>query len=98
MASHIFKEPIRMINDRYIIVDQYVKRLENKIKIKKQEEKEHYMTLIAKLDTLSPLKTLTRGYAIIEQNTKIVKSAKQLKKGDKINLKMIDGSKLAQIQ
>ncbi len=98
MASHVFKEPKRIIENRYIIIDNYIKRLEAKIQNKTQEEKQKYVALLAKLDTLSPLKTLTRGYAIIEQEDKIIKSVKQLKKDDEINLKFVDGSKKARIQ
>lgn len=49
-------------------------------------------TLIAKLDALSPLKTLTRGYSIAEKDGEIVKSVKTLKKDDIINLKFVDGN------
>ncbi len=98
MASYIFKDPMKMIQNKYILIDQFIKRLETQIQTKKQNEKEHYITLLSKLDTLSPLKTLTRGYAIVEQDNNIVKSAKKLKKGDEINLKFVDGAKLAKIQ
>lgn len=36
---------------------------------------------IAKLDTLSPLKTLTRGYCLAQINGKVIKSANELRKG-----------------
>ncbi len=98
MASHVFKEPMRMINDRYILIDKYIKQLQVQIQTKHQQEKEHYKTLLAKLDTLSPLKTLIRGYAVIEQNDKIIKSVKELKTGDEVNLKLSDGLKIAQIK
>lgn len=97
IASHVFKEPYRIINDRFLIIDKYMKSLENSINTKKQKEKEQYVKLVAKLDTLSPLKTLTRGYSIIEQNSKIVKSVKQLNSGEEIKIKLIDGTKEAKI-
>ena len=34
MASAVIKEPNRMINDNYIKIDNYIKQLENLIKIK----------------------------------------------------------------
>ena len=52
---------------------------------------------MAKLDTLSPLKTLTRGYSIAEKNGKIIKSKDELNKDDEINLRFIDGEKQAKI-
>ena len=97
MNSRVFKEPTRNINDNYLRVDNYIKRLENTIKIKQKEEKTKYIELISKLDALSPLKTITRGYSIVETDNKIIKSSKQLSTGDKIKLRFSDGQKNAEI-
>lgn len=97
MTSRVFKEPLRNINDNYLKIDTYIKRLENYIVAKQKEEKTKYIELISKLDTLSPLKTLTRGYSLIESNEKIVKSVKNIKTGDKISIKFVDGKKEAQV-
>ena len=97
MSSRVFKEPLRNINDNYLKIDTYIKTLENIIKTKQKEEKTKYIELISKLDTLSPLKTLTRGYSLVEQKGKIIKSAKDVKSGDKIDIKFTDGTKQAEI-
>ena len=97
MSSRVFKEPLRNINDNYLKVDTYIKRLETYIKAKQKEEKTKYIELVSKLDTLSPLKTLTRGYSIVEQNNKIIKSANDVKTGDKIDIRFTDGTKKAEI-
>ena len=97
MNSRVFKEPTRNINDNYLRIDNYIKRLENTIKIRQKEEKTKYIELISKLDALSPLKTLTRGYSIVETDDKIIKSSKQLCTGDKIKLRFSDGQKNAEI-
>ena len=97
MSSRVFKEPLRNINDNYLKIDAYIKRLENTIKTKQKEEKTKYVELVAKLDTLSPLKTLTRGYSLVEKNNNIIKSAKDVNTGDKIDLKFSDGTKQAEI-
>ena len=97
MQSRIFKEPTRNIKDNYLLVDKYIKALENKIKMIQKEKQTQYVELIAKLDALSPLKTLVRGYTLTEKDNKIVRSAKDLKKKDKINIKFFDGEKIAEI-
>ena len=97
MSSRFFKEPFRNINDNYLKIDVYLKRLENIIKIKQKEEQTKYIELTSKLDALSPLKTLTRGFSITEKDNKIVKSANDLKQGDKIDIKFVDGEKKATI-
>lgn len=97
VSSRIFKEPLRNINDQYLKIDNNIKRLENAIKSKQKEEKTKYIELISKLDALSPLKTLTRGYSFTEKENKIVRSIKELNTGDKITIRLVDGQKNAQI-
>jgi len=60
--------------------------------------KQKYTLLLSKLDALSPLKTLERGYGIIKINDKAVTSIKDLKKDDLINIELKDGSKEAIIK
>lgn len=97
MSSRVFKEPLRNINDNYLKIDSYVKRLENIISVKQKEERTKYVELVSKLDALSPLKTLSRGFSITEKDNKIVKSAKDLKTGDKIDVRFVDGERQAKI-
>ena len=67
------------------------------IKIKNEKERTKYVELVAKLDAFSPLKTLTRGYSITEKNGNIIKTSKELNKGDIVSIKFIDGNKEATI-
>ena len=60
--------------------------------------KQKYTLLLSKLDALSPLKTLERGYGIIKLDDKAVTSIKDLKKDDLINIELKDGSKEAIIK
>ncbi len=46
---------------------------------------------VTRLDTLSPLKTLARGYAAVSCGDKPVKSAFDVNVGDKLTLKLSDG-------
>ncbi len=97
MSSSVFREPTRRIQENYIKIDSYVKQLENVINKIKEKNKNKYIELVAKLDTLSPLKTLTRGYSIIEKDGKIVKSITDLQTEDEISIRLKDGEKQAKI-
>ena len=97
MASRVFTAPLQNINEQYINIDIIIKKLENIIKMKLKESQKKQIELISKLDTLSPLKTLTRGYCLAEENGKIIKSVKNLKTNDIINLKFYDGERQAKI-
>lgn len=58
----------------------------------------HRLTLQARsLDTLSPLKTLARGFATITKDDKLVTSIKHLNSGDKVKITLTDGNKPATI-
>ncbi len=58
----------------------------------------HKLALQAKtLDTLSPLKTLSRGFATIEKDGKLVTSVNRLDKGDEVGITLSDGKKQASI-
>lgn len=97
IASRVFTAPLQNINEQYINIDMKIKKLENIIKMKLKESQKKQIELISKLDALSPLKTLTRGYCLAEENGKIIKSAKNLKTNDIVNLKFYDGEKQAKI-
>lgn len=97
MSSSVFKDPTRKINENYIKIDTYIKQLENLVNKSKEKNRNKYTELVAKLDTLSPLKTLLRGYSIVEKDDKIIKSVKELKTNDNIIIKLNDGKKSAKI-
>ena len=97
MKSRVFTDPTRKIIDNSIILDDYIKRLEKAITETQKYKKNKYNELIAKLDALSPLKTLIRGYSIVEKEGKIIKSAKQVNKLDEISIKFIDGKIQAKV-
>ena len=97
MSSRVFKEPLRNINDDYLKIDTYIKRLESCIQAKQKEEKTKYVELVSKLDALSPLKTLTRGYSLVEKDGEIIKSVNDVKSEDKIDIRFVDGVKEAKI-
>lgn len=97
MTSKAFTNPMQKINENYMLLDKEIKRLESRMQVLLKEKKTYMIEWITKLDTLSPLKTLTRGYSIVTQEKIIIKSAKGLKRGDKVNLRFIDGEKEAEI-
>ena len=97
MASHVFKDPFKKINEYSVELDKFVRSLEISIKNKHSEQKSKFAEKVAKLDTLSPLKTLSRGYSITEKQGKIVASKKDLKKDDEVEIKFFDGTKQAKI-
>ena len=98
MARPAYKNPTQKINEQYMVIDMKVKALQNNMMLKLKEAKTSFVKETAKLDSLSPLKTLTRGYSIVtEQDGKIIKSVNDLNSGEKVNLRLSDGQKTATI-
>ena len=97
MHSKAFTDPLDRINKEYMLLDKQIKRIENSTTVKVKEKKTYMVEWITKLDTLSPLKTLTRGYSIVEKDGKMIKSINDLNSKDKISIKLTDGEKQAEI-
>ncbi len=91
MSSKVFTDPTAKIKEQYINLDIIIKNLENLITNKVKDSKTKSIELISKLDTLSPLKTLTRGYSIVQKNGKTIKSIKELKTNDMLGIRFTDG-------
>ncbi len=56
------------------------------------EKRRGFVQLAAKLDALSPLKVLGRGYAIAEKDGAAIRSADAVAPGDRISVKLTGGS------
>ena len=97
MNSRVFKEPTQKINEKYMLIDMKIKSMENSILNIYNKNKTNMVKQISKLDALSPLKTLTRGYSIVELNGKAIKTVNDLKKDDKVDIRLIDGIAKAKI-
>lgn len=91
MSSKVFTDPTAKIKEQYINLDIIIKNLENLITNKVKDSKTKSIELISKLDTLSPLKTLTRGYSIVQKSGKTIKSVKELKTNDMLGIRFTDG-------
>ena len=59
--------------------------------------KQQLVSQAALLDSLSPLKVVTRGYSIVKSNDKVVKSFRDIKKGDVLNIRFAEGSATATV-
>ena len=95
--SKVLSDPIQNMQNNYLRLDGFIKQMENAINLKQKDAEKTFNGLVLKLDALSPLKTMTRGFSIIEKDGQIVKSSKDLNVDDEIIVKFIDGSRNAKI-
>ena len=98
MQSRCYKDPLQGINEKYINIDMLVKGIVTNINGKITVSKKDFGNAVSKLDALSPLKTLSRGYSIVTgEDSKVIKKAKDLNKGDKITIRFTDNSVNAEV-
>ena len=98
MTSKAFREPYQKIEDAKLKLQNDIKLIYDKVFDKYTKSNNSFTNIISKLDSLSPLKTLARGYSLVQKNGKIVKSKDELIKGDIISIRLQDGEKSATIE
>lgn len=98
MKSKAYTMPFQRINDENVELDRCIKQMINSITLKINKAKVDAGKTISKLDALSPLKTLSRGYCLTEKDGKMIGSKSMLKSGDNVTLTYVDGKVDAKIQ
>ncbi|MCH4008027.1 exodeoxyribonuclease VII large subunit [Companilactobacillus sp.] len=74
-------------------VSNYVQRMNMTITSMINNKRNYFSKQAAALDSLSPLKTLSRGYAIAtDDQGKVLKKASDYQKDQSINLRVVDGT------
>ena len=73
------------------------KRLAAGYKINLQRAESLIAERAAVLDGLSPLKTMSRGYALVYKEGSLINSAKRLSSGDKVEIRFADGIAAAKV-
>lgn len=92
IAKSLLVRPLDITESKSEVLDRLNERAATAFNGILNKEKSRYLNSVAKLDALSPLKVLTRGYAIAEVNGKAVKSVNELKDDEKFKLILSDGS------
>ena len=91
-AAKLEKVPLDKINRYRLTIDNLMIKSEKDLRNKLNGYKTRCVESITKIDTLSPLKTLTRGYSVVEnKDGKLIKTTKDVKPEDIINITVTDG-------
>ena len=88
-----FRSPVCIIDEMLNTVDSLYSGILNKVNDKITFEDTKIATLCARLDSLSPLKVMARGYSIALKNNKVVTSVDDLSAGDTVTVRFADGDK-----
>ncbi|MBQ3075864.1 MAG: exodeoxyribonuclease VII large subunit [Clostridia bacterium] len=89
---------MRLIDDRRMAILNLDRKMETQMARLLERKKSELLRDAARLDALSPLAVMSRGYsAIFNEDGKAVHQHKQLARGDRIRIRLSDGKAKAEI-
>ncbi len=92
IASAYLNSPLEtIISTRYEIIDSLTDKLITNFQSILNNNKTKLSNNISKLDALSPLKVLARGFSVAEHNSKVITSINSVEIGDNLTLTLTDG-------
>ena len=92
-SSYVLTDPYRQVKQRREILSQYQKRIISSQGQSLHTKKVRFVQCASKLDALSPIKVLTRGYTMTQKDDgSLVRSVSQLTTGDTLNIIICDGA------
>ncbi len=89
--------PSNLIDERMNTVSLLYNDALNSINNKLNSEVNRFSVACAKIDSLNPIKVLSRGYSITMKDNEIVNSADDIFCGDRITVKFADGEKECEV-
>ncbi|MBQ2932182.1 MAG: exodeoxyribonuclease VII large subunit [Clostridia bacterium] len=90
--KQVLKNPTIKINEKAIYLDHLSKMFENSINLILEKKKQELGIIASRMEGLSPLKTLARGYSVVKNNEgKIVKAVSQVNPGENLMITVQDG-------
>ncbi len=87
----IMQNPVIKIDDKKVYLDNLVHRFEIAGKMIMERKKQGLSLYASKLDGLSPLGTIARGFSVANGSKGVIKSVTQVKSGDDITIRVSDG-------
>ncbi|MDD6215005.1 MAG: exodeoxyribonuclease VII large subunit [Firmicutes bacterium] len=85
--------PQGRIDDYRQKIDNLLRRVENSFSLSMSDRKKQLSNACAKLDTLSPLAVMSRGYAVAEKpDGTVIRTASEMTSGSEFTIKFADGA------
>ena len=91
----VMRNPVVKINENRKELAFISDRIESLTESTLKDSRNKLAALAGKMDALSPLRVVSRGYALVENNGKIVKSTSDVSINDQLLLKISDGTVVA---
>lgn len=95
--SGALKDPLSKLNENKRNLLYFSEKINDLTQAYIDRQKLHFSSLAGKLDTLSPLGVIARGYAIVSKGEVVLTKAKDFNIGDTVNIKLSDGNVSASV-
>ena len=97
--KQIFKDPVMKVNEKGMLLDSTWRAFENVVKTRLFEKNQSFSLAVSKLDGLSPLNTLKRGFSVTKsEDGRVIKSVLDAKVGEDILVTVSDGEIRAMVK
>lgn len=97
--SPILRNPVdSIIGTKHLELDLFCDRLNSNVIKNLEKNKSLFAKNVAKLEVLSPLKVLSRGYAAVLKDGKNLNSVTSVSVGDNLSLRMNDGTLYCKVE
>ncbi len=90
MMKKVWKDPLQLIKLHSDRLQQAQLSLNQAMGMVIEQKSTRLAFLTARLDGVSPLKTMQRGYALVMSGTAVVTRGEQVKPGDELRISMLD--------
>ena len=98
-GARALRDPKNYIDDRRMQLDYTQRRLIAALQRLVAQQRERFVRLTSKLDAMSPLKVLSRGYSMtFDAQGHVVRSVRTLSCGDRITVRLADGRASAEVR
>ncbi len=98
VKKRVFSKPNQLFTDKLQLLDDLSRRLEWAVEKRLTNYREKFGVLNGKLESLSPLKTLKRGYSISMKGGEVITGIDNVNKGDDLSTRVKDGIIFSQVQ
>jgi exodeoxyribonuclease VII large subunit len=98
--AHALKSPLDRLQERAQLLDDLSAGLNQNMRQLVNITRERYSSLVHRLQALSPLAVLSRGYSLsmLISDESVIKSSGQLKQGDKVKTILSDGGFISSVE
>ena len=95
--SPVLREPERNLEPRFERLARTAERLGRATEVLLRERRDRFQSLTARLEGLSPLAVLSRGYSVVERDGRLLRDASDASSGDRLRVRLARGEVDAEV-